>query len=227
MTGGGLRNLTAGQIARKTVFSTGQIARMLNVAPRTVTKWFDKKMMDGYRIPGSTDRRVTAVALLSFLRSNGLPIPDGLEHRGKAVVMFVGRRGVEDDGWSAFSAPDAFTAGMLCGRGGTPDAVVVDIGAAILEVEARSIARHFRDLGVRVMIGLKCEDDSEPDHHQDLFTHLLRKPVHDIALVAQIKEALCSSHENRGRVASGAGSHSRSAHTRAGGCAPGATTSEA
>ena len=34
------------------VFTTGQVAKICKVAPRTVSKWFDSGRLKGYRIPG-------------------------------------------------------------------------------------------------------------------------------------------------------------------------------
>ena len=42
----------------KKVFTTGQVAKICQVAPRTVSKWFDSGRLKGYRIPGSQDRRI-------------------------------------------------------------------------------------------------------------------------------------------------------------------------
>lgn len=40
------------------MLTTGQIARSLSVAPRTVTKWIDKGILEGIKLPLSKDRRV-------------------------------------------------------------------------------------------------------------------------------------------------------------------------
>lgn len=52
-------------------FTTGQIARRLGVAQRTVTKWIDSGRLIGIRLPGSRDRRVHPVALEQFEKENG------------------------------------------------------------------------------------------------------------------------------------------------------------
>ena len=54
------------------VFTTGQVAKICKVAPRTVSKWFDSGRLKGYRIPGSQDRRIPREYLIKFLfdRSN-------------------------------------------------------------------------------------------------------------------------------------------------------------
>lgn len=50
------------------VFTTGQVAKICKVAPRTVSKWFDSGRLRGYRIPGSQDRRIPRDALIRFLK---------------------------------------------------------------------------------------------------------------------------------------------------------------
>jgi two-component system, OmpR family, response regulator RpaA len=60
----------------KDVLTTGQVAKICNVAPRTVSKWFDNGQLRGYRIPGSKDRRIPLSHLVSFMRTYGIPLND-------------------------------------------------------------------------------------------------------------------------------------------------------
>ncbi len=60
----------------KKVFTTGQVAKICKVAPRTVSKWFDSGRLRGYRIPGSQDRRIPREHLLRFLKEHGMPLGD-------------------------------------------------------------------------------------------------------------------------------------------------------
>lgn len=53
--------------------TTGQVARICKVAPRTVTKWFDSGQLKGYRIPGSRDRRIPRAELLRFMKAHNIP----------------------------------------------------------------------------------------------------------------------------------------------------------
>jgi excisionase family DNA binding protein len=59
----------------KNVLTTGDVARICNVAPRTVSKWFDSGQLKGYRIPGSKDRRIPLNELLRFMKENNMPSP--------------------------------------------------------------------------------------------------------------------------------------------------------
>ena len=57
----------------KNVLTTGDVARICNVAPRTVSKWFDSGQLRGYRIPGSKDRRIPVSELVRFMKTNNMP----------------------------------------------------------------------------------------------------------------------------------------------------------
>ena len=70
------------------VFTTGQVAKICKVAPRTVSKWFDSGRLKGYRIPGSQDRRIPREYLIKFLKEHGMPLGD-LEDEAVAKVLIV------------------------------------------------------------------------------------------------------------------------------------------
>src|ERR1700739_919191 len=57
----------------KDVLTTGEVAKICNVAPRTVSKWFDSGALHGYRIPGSKDRRIPLNQLIRFMKHHGIP----------------------------------------------------------------------------------------------------------------------------------------------------------
>lgn len=63
------RKMTKG----KNVLTTGDVARICNVAPRTVSKWFDNGQLKGYRIPGSKDRRIPVSELIRFMKVHNMP----------------------------------------------------------------------------------------------------------------------------------------------------------
>ena len=57
----------------KNVLTTGDVARICHVAPRTVSKWFDNGQLKGYRIPGSKDRRIPLSELIRFMKVHNMP----------------------------------------------------------------------------------------------------------------------------------------------------------
>jgi len=60
----------------KNVLTTGDVAKICHVAPRTVSKWFDKGQLKGYRIPGSKDRRIPVSELIRFMKVHNMPTED-------------------------------------------------------------------------------------------------------------------------------------------------------
>jgi excisionase family DNA binding protein len=71
----------------KNVLTTGDVAKICNVAPRTVSKWFDTGQIKGYRIPGSKDRRIPVSELLRFMKAHNMPPPT--LPAGKIRVLIV------------------------------------------------------------------------------------------------------------------------------------------
>lgn len=72
----------------KDVLTTGDVARICHVAPRTVSKWFDRGELRGYRIPGSRDRRIPVEQLVAFMRVHGIPL-DALDGGTCRVLMIL------------------------------------------------------------------------------------------------------------------------------------------
>jgi excisionase family DNA binding protein len=58
---------------QKDVLTTGDVARLCRVTIRTVIKWYEQGRLEGYRLPGSRDRRFTRDAVLRFLAENDMP----------------------------------------------------------------------------------------------------------------------------------------------------------
>src|SRR5205814_1554732 len=71
----------------KDVLTTGEVAKICNVAPRTVSKWFDSGALHGYRIPGSKDRRIPLNQLIRFMKHHGMPL-NGLM-TGQTRILIV------------------------------------------------------------------------------------------------------------------------------------------
>jgi len=71
----------------RNVLTTGDVAKICNVAPRTVSKWFDNGQLKGYRIPGSKDRRIPVSELIRFMKVHD--IPSAMLPVGKIRVLIV------------------------------------------------------------------------------------------------------------------------------------------
>lgn len=71
----------------KSVLTTGEVARICNVAPRTVSKWFDSGQLKGYRIPGSRDRRIPVAALSRFMKQHNMPLDELGVHKTRVLLV--------------------------------------------------------------------------------------------------------------------------------------------
>jgi excisionase family DNA binding protein len=136
-------------IKLKDVLTTGQVAQICNVAPRTVTKWFDAGRLKGYRIPGSRDRRIPANELVRFMQAHDIPI-DGIE-LGKMRVLII------DSDWETSealakalkskkdydvqTAQNSFDAGLIAYKL-VPHAVLVSLMSK--DIDASQICKYIR-----------------------------------------------------------------------------------
>jgi excisionase family DNA binding protein len=69
------------------VYTTHDVARLLGVGPRTVSRWIDRGLLPAVRTEGG-HRRVAASALREFFVSRGRPLPRELRG-GRLRVLFV------------------------------------------------------------------------------------------------------------------------------------------
>ena len=74
-------------MSAKTVFTTGEAAKICKVSQQTIIRCFDNGSLKGFRVPGSRFRRIPRDQLYSFMRENKIPT-DALES-GKRKVLIV------------------------------------------------------------------------------------------------------------------------------------------
>lgn len=134
---------------RKEVLTTGEVAKICHVAPRTVSKWFDSGKLRGYRIPGSRDRRIPLAQLVQFMRAHGMPL-EALEGNVTRVLIMdsdaqgaagVAERLSGDDRYDVRVAANDFEAGMRAERF-QPHAVLLDVMDD--QTDAGEILRNLR-----------------------------------------------------------------------------------
>src|ERR1700747_1370040 len=71
----------------KTVFTTGEAAKICKASQQTIIRCFDNRQLKGFRGPGSRSRRIPREALYKFMKDTGIPT-DALES-GKRKVLLV------------------------------------------------------------------------------------------------------------------------------------------
>lgn len=184
----------------KDVLTTGEVAKICNVASRTVSKWFDSGQLRGYRIPGSKDRRIPVSNLVKFMKGHGIPM-DGLMSGSTRVLIVDSDDDVintltkvlsEQTNYEVHSATSAFEAGVECERF-RPHVMLLDIHVS--DSEGRDVCKVLRasdDLQVTKIIGMssKLTDGQVAQLRHQGFDSALRKPFS----VRQVIDAIEGAH---------------------------------
>ncbi|MDR1054100.1 MAG: helix-turn-helix domain-containing protein [Planctomycetaceae bacterium] len=186
------------------VFTTGQVARICKVAPRTVSKWFDSGRLKGYRIPGSQDRRIPREYLIKFLKEHGMPLGD-LEDETLAKVLIVAQDQILIENLKReFSIEKAFrlavaTSGFDAGiqaESFHPDCVIADY--SIGKMEAKQIVDNLRrnnEFSEIVLIGLFPDDGSTMSFDRSNLNETFKKPFDSSLLVERLRTLIGSKKE--------------------------------
>ena len=183
------------------VFTTGQVAKLCKVAPRTVSKWFDAGRLKGYRIPGSQDRRIPREYLIKFLKEHGMPLND-LEDEIHAKVLIVAQDQILIDNLQRELPPEksfrisvatsGFDAGIQA-ESFHPDCVIVDF--SIGKMESVQICQNLRRNGEFsdvILIALLPDDGSAANFDRSSINETFKKPF-DSALLAERLRTLIGS----------------------------------
>jgi excisionase family DNA binding protein len=178
----------------KKVFTTGQVAKICQVAPRTVSKWFDSGRLRGYRIPGSQDRRIPREALIRFLKENQMPL-GVLEEEGYHKILIIGAEKFfidrlrellpDDEDYKYEVANSGFEAGTQA-QSFHPDTIIIDLSLG--RADALSIAQNLRrnpHFEQTLILALASEDEADPEGLKAFgFSEAFKKPF-DVALLAE------------------------------------------
>jgi excisionase family DNA binding protein len=153
----------------KTVFTTGEAAKICKVSQQTIIRCFDNGQLKGFRVPGSRFRRIPRDQLYSFMRDNGIPT-DALDS-GKRKVLIVDDDEelvelltdvLERDGrFEVRSVNNGFDAGMMV-KEYTPDLIVLDV--MLPDINGREVCQRVRseksmdDIRIICISGMVEED---------------------------------------------------------------------
>lgn len=183
----------------KDVLTTGEVARICNVASRTVSKWFDSGQLHGYRIPGSKDRRIPVSSLIKFMKSHGIPL-DGLMSGNTRVLIVDADDDItatlrkillEQTSYEVRTASTAFEAGLEAERF-RPHVMLFDIHIAGGEGERIThFTRRCDDLQATKVIAMtgKLTDGQTAQLVHQGFEGALRKPFSVRQVIESIEGA--------------------------------------
>lgn len=180
----------------KTVYTTGEAAKICKVSQQTIIRCFDSGQLKGFRVPGSRFRRIPREALFRFMKENGIPT-DALEsgRRGilvvdddQAVVDLISDVLATDSRFETRVVNNGFGAGMLA-KEYHPDLMILDV--MLPDINGKAVCELIRsdptmsDIKIICISGMVEEDKIQElkDAGADDFLH---KPLDIDELVRRI-----------------------------------------
>jgi excisionase family DNA binding protein len=177
----------------KTVFTTGEAAKICKVSQQTIIRCFDNGQLKGFRVPGSKFRRIPREALYKFMKDNGIPT-DALES-GKRKVLLVDDdddlvqvmlKFLDEDGrFETRVATTGFDAGMMV-KEYRPDIIVLDV--MLPDINGKEVCHRVRadptleDVRILCISGL-VEDDKIQELRLAGADEFMHKPLEMDALI--------------------------------------------
>lgn len=148
-------------MSTKTVFTTGEAAKICKVSQQTIIRCFDNGTLKGFRVPGSRFRRIPRDQLFAFMRDNGIPT-DALES-GKRKVLIVdddeelvellSDTFARDGRFEIKTANNGFDAGMLV-KEFRPDLVILDV--MLPDINGKEVCQRVRSDSTLEMVKIIC-----------------------------------------------------------------------
>lgn len=180
----------------KTVFTTGEAAKICKVSQQTIIRCFDSGQLKGFRVPGSRFRRIPRELLFNFMRENGIPT-DALES-GKRKILVVDddvelveliTDVLDRDGrFEVKSVNNGFDAGMMV-KDYQPDLIVLDV--MLPDINGREVCQRVRNDKSMDRVRIICisgmvEDDKVDELRQAGANDFMRKPFEVDRLIDRI-----------------------------------------
>lgn len=179
----------------KTVFTTGEAAKICKVSQQTIIRCFDTGQLKGFKVPGSRFRRIPRDVLYKFMKANGIPTDAfGVDQKkilGIGLEQSLCKQltvGLEDDFTLKFT-DNVFEGGIFFKRD-EPDCVLIDASVDESSLVALSLAIQEREGVIGIIV---CEDETNMESLQTLdFTEVFKKPFDPILFIERVRSLLSS-----------------------------------
>ncbi|MCH2212313.1 MAG: response regulator [Fuerstiella sp.] len=184
----------------KTVFTTGEAAKICKVSQQTIIRCFDSGQLKGFRVPGSRFRRIPRDVLYKFMKENGIPT-DALESgKRRALIVdddaelveLISDALIADGRFELRSADNGFDAGMMV-KEYHPDIIVLDV--MLPDINGKEVCQRVRsdsnmdDVRIICISGM-VEQDKIQDLKDSGADHFVQKPFEIDYLIERICKLL-------------------------------------
>ncbi|MBP3531302.1 MAG: response regulator [Thermoguttaceae bacterium] len=180
----------------KTVFTTGEAAKICKVSQQTIIRCFDSGGLKGFRVPGSRFRRIPREHLYAFMKENNIPT-DALESGKRKVLVVDDDRDLvellvdvlERDGrFETRAVNNGFEAGMTV-KDYRPDLIILDV--MLPDINGKDVCLRVRNDKSLEAVKIICvsgmvEEDKIEELHRAGANEFLAKPFETERLIERI-----------------------------------------
>lgn len=184
----------------KTVYTTGEAAKICKVSQQTIIRCFDTGQLKGFRVPGSRFRRIPRDQLFIFMRENNIPT-DALESQLRKILLVdddveivtLIQDMLERDGrFEVRSANNGFDAGMMV-KEYHPELIVLDV--MLPDINGKEVCQRVRNDKTMDDVRIICisgmvEENRIKDLRDSGADDFLRKPFDVDILLKRICQLL-------------------------------------
>ena len=184
----------------KTVFTTGEAAKICKVSQQTIIRCFDSGQLKGFRVPGSRFRRIPRDVLYKFMKDNQIPTEALESGKRKALVVDddvdlveLITDALEKDGrFEIRSVNNGFDAGMMV-KEYHPDVIVLDV--MLPDINGKEVCQRVRNDSTMDDVKIMCISGMVEQHKiQDLYdagaNDFLQKPFDIDRLIEKVCKML-------------------------------------
>ena len=172
-------------VGDKKVYTTGEVASLTGLSQQTVIRCFDAGRIGGFRVPGSSSRRIPREELEQFMRTHQIPMGEG-DAPACRVLLIDDERDTIEAVTQALEAMEciglevastAWEAGIMT-VSMEPDIVIVSARLCDLDMEqvCRSLQGRIESKSVRIVALARRFRREEMDLLQELGVEAFLRP---------------------------------------------------
>jgi excisionase family DNA binding protein len=180
----------------KTVFTTGEAAKICKVSQQTIIRCFDSGQLKGFRVPGSRFRRIPRDILYKFMKENQIPT-DALESgKRKALIVdddldlveLITDAMAKDGRFEIRTVNNGFDAGMMV-KEYHPDVIILDV--MLPDINGKEVCQRVRsdttmdDVKIMCISGM-VEQNKIQELYQAGANEFLQKPFDVEKLIEKV-----------------------------------------
>lgn len=169
----------------KKVFTTGEVATLTGLSQQTVIRCFDSGRIGGFRVPGSSSRRIPREELERFMRTHQIPMGETETYDCRVLLIDDDQDTIEVvtkaleamDRIGLEVASTAWEAGIMT-VSTKPDIVIVSARLCDLDMEqvCRSLQGHVETNSVRIVALARRFRREETDVLRELGVETFLRP---------------------------------------------------